>query len=536
MNPQAVYRSAAAAFLLPLLLCAANAPHFFADDPLTREPQPVDVGKLAVRRLNDWFDFYRNTFTPPGERNERGGPYPAQSVNTLGEVLDSAWYTNRFPLSRAELIRGPGDGNAPDMSGPWQVISAKTQGVTPGFVVLDAKRRRYVLKFDPLTNPEMATAADVVTAKLLWALGYNVPENYIVVFPRSQLHIDDKTKFRDPFGRIRPMKDKDIGEIMLRVPKFRRGDEELIRGVASLYVPGEPIGEFKFYGRRRGDKNDFIPHEHRRELRGLHVFAAWLNHNDSRAINTFDTIVEESGVRYVRHYLLDFGSTLGSAAVRSKSARDGNEYLYAFQPAMIEFITLGLYVPNWARVHYPYYSSLGRIEWQNFEPESWLPNYPNRAFLNRLPDDTFWAAKKLMRLQDDDIRAVVATGQYGDKTAESWLAECLIKRRDKIGQVYFSLVLPIDNFAVRGGRLEWEDLGVKYGFTSNRSYNIRWANWDNESQEPQGIAGATGTSVPNDSGNYLRATIDAGDPKQTVIVHLRRTTTGHQVVGIDRTW
>ncbi len=536
MMAQMPYRSTLAAFLMAVVLSPAGARRFFDDDPVTREPRPVDVTGLALRRLNDWYDFYRNTFVGPGERNERGGPYPAQSVNTLGEVLDSAWYTNRSRLSRAELIRGPGDGNAPDMSAPWQIVSAKTQGVTPGFVVLDAKGRRYLVKFDPLTNPEMATAADLVTAKLLWALGYNVPENYIVVFPRSQLQVSEKTKFRDPFGRIRPMKDKDVGEIMLRVPKFRRGDAELIRGVASLYVPGQPIGEFKFYGRRQGDKNDFIPHEHRRELRGLHVFAAWLNHNDSRAINTLDTVVEENGVRYVRHYLLDFGSTLGSAAVRSKSARDGNEYLYALRPAAIEFVTLGLYVPAWARAHYPYYASLGRIEWRNFEPESWLPNYPNRAFLNRLPDDTFWAAKKLMSLQEDDIRAIVATGQYTDKEAENWLVECLIKRRDKIGQVYFSRVLPLDNFAVRHARLGWEDLGVKHGFTSNRSYDVRWARWDNEREQAQVIPRAIGAALPNDDGAYLRATIEAGHPKQTVAVYLRRTATGHEVVGIDRTW
>jgi hypothetical protein len=97
-------------------------------------------------------------------------------------------------------------------------------------------------------------------------------------------------------------------------------------------------------------------------------------------------------------------------------------------------------------------------------------------------------------------------------------------------------VLPIDNFVVRGGRLEWEDLGVKYGFTSNRACNIRWASWDNERQQASAIAGATDTSVPNDGGNFLRATIRAGDPKQTVIIHLRRTASGHRVVGIDRTW
>jgi hypothetical protein len=525
-------RRAVTLVLLAGVCSQSNARRFFDDDPVRSEPPPVSVTDLTPRRLNDWYDFYRNTFTEPGEGNERGGPYPAQNVNTLGEVLDSAWYTNRPAFSHSEFLRSPGNSNPPHAGGPWEIVRAKTQGVSPGFEIRDARGRRYVMKFDPLTNPEMATAADVVTAKLLWALGYNVPENYIVEFPRSQLRVSKTTKFTDAFGRRRAMTEKDVGEILLRVPRFKRGETEMIRAVASLYVPGEPIGGFKYYGRRRGDKNDFIPHEHRRELRGLHVIAAWLNHNDSRAINTLDTIVEENGVRYVRHYLIDFGSTLGSAAVRSKSARDGNEYLYAFRPAAIQFLTLGLYVPAWARAHYPYYSSVGRMQWDNFEPEAWVPNYPNRAFLNRLPDDNYWAAKKVAALRDEDIRAIVATGQYSDKEAENWVAECLIRRRDKIARVYFNQILPLDYFAVRDGRLEWEDLGSKYGVAPERSYNVRWARWDNDTETSHPIAGASGPGVPRRDMPWLAATIDAGNSKQTVTVYLRR----NSVVGIERTW
>ena len=56
-----------------------------------------------------------------------------------------------------------------------------------------------------------------------------------------------------------------------------------------------------------------VPHEHRRELRGNRVFAAWLNHDDSRAGNSLDMLVEDqTGVSLVKHYMFDFGSSLGS--------------------------------------------------------------------------------------------------------------------------------------------------------------------------------------------------------------------------------
>ena len=370
-----------------LFIQSASAQRFRSDDPICCEPPPLNVDKLDVRRLNQYYDYYRNTFQHPGEANERASaPIAAQSVNTLGEVLNSAWYINR-KLTHDQIVRGPNDpAGAPDASAQWTVIAAKTEGVTPGFLIRDARGRRYLLKFDPVTNPEMATAADVVTAKLLYALGYYVPENYVVHFSRERLVPGEDTKFTDQFARKRKMTERDITELLLRVPVTESGPNKgMIRAVASLYVPGQPIGPFKYYGRRKGDSNDFIQHEHRRELRGLHAISAWINHHDARSINTLDTLVEENGVRYVRHYLIDFGSTLGSAATKSKSAREGNVQLFDFRSAAANFASLGLYIRDWELAHYPYYPSAGRIQYSVFDPEQWVPNYPNRAFLNRIP-------------------------------------------------------------------------------------------------------------------------------------------------------
>ena len=79
-------------------------------------------------------------------------------------------------------------------------------------------------------------------------------------------------------------------------------------------------------------------------------------------------------------------------------------------------------------------------------------------FVNRLPDDTFWAAKLVMAFTDEDIRAIVSTGQYSDPAAAAWLAECLIERRNRIGRAYLGRVLPLDNFRVENGQLAFDDL------------------------------------------------------------------------------
>ena len=96
---------------------------------------------------------------------------------------------------------------------------------------------------------------------------------------------------------------RDLLEILLNAPK---DEQDRYRAVASAQITGKPLGPFRYFGTRKDDANDLTPHEHRRDLRGLSVFCAWLAHDDSRSINTFDVLVADRGAQYVRHYLLDF--------------------------------------------------------------------------------------------------------------------------------------------------------------------------------------------------------------------------------------
>jgi len=142
------------------------------------------------------------------------------------------------------------------------------------------------------------------------------------------------------------------------------------------------------------DPNDIYPHETRRELRGLHVFCAWLNHDDSRAINNLDMIVEEAGSKFVRHHLIDFGSTLGSGSVTIQAMRPGNEYLIEPESIVKGIVSFGLWIRPWEKIKYSDYPSIGRIEGDSFDPVKWKSEYPNPAFQNCDAEDAFWAAKQ----------------------------------------------------------------------------------------------------------------------------------------------
>lgn len=490
-----------AAIACPVLIAAAS-PKFFQDDPLLRDPKPLPVGKLKTDKLSDSGDFLRETFREPGEKQSVAHPTPSLDTNTLDELPDSLWYTNRHyskPMTIEELTRGPGGIKPPSTEKPWIVYEAKLEGVTPGFRIKDCTGEKYVIKFDPLDNREMATAADVIGAKFFYALGYNVPDNYPVRFRRDQLRLGENIKFVRQ-GHKTIMEEADLDHLLSKVPRYPDGS---YRGMASRFIAGDILGPFEYYGTRPDDPNDTISHERRRVLRGLYVFCSWLDHTDSRAINTLDTIQQFDGVRAVRHYLIDFGATLGSDSLIPKEAWQGHVYSVDFKSGLRQMATLGLDSAPWEREKYEFAASTGKYEAETFEPDKWKPTYPNPAFDNRTAADCFWAAKQVMAFTDEQIRAMVSTGQFSDPGAVDYLTRAMIGRRDKIGRYYFSQVLPLDRFAVAAGQLTWKDLG------GSGKYSIAWSKFDNSTGSRTPLPGESSARVPMQAG-YLAAEISDG--------------------------
>lgn len=519
-----------------LAASSGNAAKFYPDDPLENVPKPRDAGSVKLRKLSDYYDFFANIFKPAGEHHARNKIIPSQAVNTLGEPIDSSWYTRRHyytPMTIDELVAGPGNRTPPSPDGPWTIIGAKSEGITPGFMIRDSRGETYLLKFDPLEYPELATGADIISSKLFHALGYHVPENYPVHFTEEQLKLGDDVQLRDALGQPRKMTGRDLIELLVNVPQ---GEDRRYRGLASRLLRGRPVGPFRYWGTRTDDPNDVVRHEHRRDLRGLSVFCAWLNHDDSRSINTLDMLAEDGGVKHIVHHLVDFGSTVGSASSGPNSPRSGGEYLFSTKEALKQFVTLGIWVPKWARAKYPDLPPVGRFESKVFDPVTWVPEYPNPAFTNALPTDSFWAAKQVMAFTDEQIRAIVKTAENSDPRAEEYIVAALIERRDKIGRAFFKQVLPLDRFAVKDGELVFEDLEKKHGFIASREYKTQWFAFDNQTEQKTPVPGASFRIPPVAENGYVAVEISSAQPKQTVTVYLRKRGGQMQVVGIDRTW
>ncbi|MDZ7639189.1 MAG: hypothetical protein U5J83_13220 [Bryobacterales bacterium] len=536
-----------ALFAVALPIAASlSVPKFYPDDPLWQAPAPRHVEDAKLRKLSDYYEFLVYPFAPPGELNGLKKDansellyFEAQAVNTLGEVPANSWYENRNyfqPMSKAEIQAGPSLANAPSTNGKWRVVAAKNEGITPGFTIVDDAGRRYVVKFDPLGHPELATSADTISSKLFYALGYFVPENYLVAFSRDQLEVDPKAKLKGTDGEERSMSGRDITEILLKVPRMADGR---YRASASFYIAGKPLGPHRYFGTRSDDPNDIYPHEHRRDQRGLWVACAWLGHDDSRDINSHDSLVQENGLQFVKHYLIDFGSSLGSASARPNSPRSGN-FLFSWDEVTAQAFTFGLNVPKWARAKYPHYPSVGLFEWRTFDPETWRPEYINPAFHNALPDDAFWSAKQVMAISDDQIRWAVDTGEYSNAAARDWVVECLIQRRNKIGTTFFAKLLPLDRFRIEDGSIRFDDLGAKHGHYPPRQYQASWATFDNHTRQSVPIPGANNLAIPASApaaqGTYLVVRLVGDHAEKDVQVTIRREATGWKVVGVERGW
>jgi hypothetical protein len=473
---------------------------------------------MKPMEISLFVDLTSNALKRIGEQT----PVRAQNLNSVDEVPDSSWFINRAgrrPLTADEVAIGP-DTNAGPAPGVWTITSSKSDGITPGFTVRDANGDRWFLKFDPPEYRAMSTGTEVTVTKLMWALGYNVPENHIAYLRPEQLVVGTGATFMPHGGKRRAMRADDVGDLLHRANQEPDGS---YRVVASRALPGKPIGRLRFSGTRPDDPNDIVPHENRRELRGYAVFAAWLNHVDAKSINSLDTLIMENGRSHVRHNLIDFGSALGSGGVAPADYWAGEEYI--IEPASVakQLAGFGFSFPKWHTAAYYESPSIGRLRAHNtdFDPDAWKPRVRNQAFLNARADDKFWAARKLAALSTPLLIAAVHAGQFGDPDAETFLVRALAHRRDAILRAYLTSINPIVDPGLEDGEtLTFGNAAVDADVAAApRGYHAVWSRFDNATGATERIAETSSTTnalaapagLPRQDGDFIKVELTAVD-------------------------
>lgn len=457
----------ALALVLALTGVACGTGPVFRDAPVVwRVDDTRDIPEPAPREF-DPKQYYAQIFVLDQVDRALQLPdeEPAWNTNALDEVPNSTWFQNRIgarTITPQEAARGHEAGGPPRL--PLEVVQSKVGGGNPGFVVQDRSGRRFLIKFDTLENPEMQTAAGVLVNRIFWTLGYNVPSDHVFVFRREDLVIDPRARHEDARKRRRPLEWADIDGILRTSPRRPDG---AYRAFASQFLPGKPMGGFSYDGVRGDDANDRVPHEHRRELRGLRVFSAWVGHTDIKEDNTLSMYVEEGGRRFLRHYLLDFGEAMDAHAAEKGRPEDGFEHFIDWGQQLKATFAFGLWKRPWEDSKPTRWASVGAFSAQAFDPVNWREAYPFAPFLEMDAADAYWAAKLVLRFDKPLLTAIVNQGRYSDPGAAAYVVDTLLARRDRIGRAYLEAVSPLDEFSAGPAGLCMKDLGVAHGLAAD---------------------------------------------------------------------
>jgi hypothetical protein len=536
--------------------CATPGPvseiRFANRDPVWRVNDRLDTARPAARgfpRLLYYFDqvaFRRLTRLMDVPEPRRAG-----NVNSLDEVPDSTWFTNRIGTGRLtaeDVRRGPNADGGPDTSAPWVVKGTKVGGLTVGFVIKDARGARYILKFDREGVPETETGANVVVQRLLWAAGFHVPEDTVVRVTRDMLVLADDAEVADTFGNQRPMTRADLDASLARVNVYPDGS---FRGMASKFLAGAPLGGVEPEGVRDDDRNDVVPHEERRELRGQYVIFSWVDHTDVKFDNFLDMWIADAADpqrHYVMHYLVDFGNALGTMGVVDRRDDDGFAYQLDFEYMVRSLVALGLWRRPWEGARVPVIPGVGRIEAERFQPDNWRTAAPWTPFHRRDRFDGFWGAKIVAAFTPEMIRAAIEAGAYSDPRAADYLFATLLARREKIVRYWFQRVTPIDRIAVEDGALCFTDLAVTYRLAPPARALYRVSAYDRDGDrlswraqarpDAGGRVCAAGVPIGPGPDGYLIARIVPSRPgasMRPVEAHLAVSPAGRlRVVGLHR--
>jgi len=533
----------ATAALVSEVSTATRSTRFFGDDPLGREPESQDASRAETSSIGEMYEMVYNLFAnarykPSGVR--------AQNINTIDEVPDSSWFTNRIGtkmLTIDELVRGPNVGAPPDPS-RWVIVREKTSGVHPGVTAKDAKGEMWFLQFDPKYYPEGATASLMMATRFFWALGYNQVETFLTTFDPKHVELDPEATIKRPNGKRTSFTDDDLNAILERVARRPDGT---YRVAAGRLLPGKVLGNFRYQGTRPDDPNDVVPHEHRRELRALRVFGAWTNLTDLKSANTLDTLVPGNDRLVVKHWLQDVGSTFGM----NNDLHEWDlswEHFYQGDTTLKRLASFGFALSRWQTVDYVEKPSIGKFEGDRFDPRTWRPQTPTTAYMELRDDDAFWAARRVAAFNPEMIAAIIHTGQLSDPTAEEALVGIMLKRRDKILHEYLLAMNPIVSPRLGEHELTFENAAVDADLgQAPQRYRATWFEFDNATGALRALGETDGNStgmdapadLPSRMDSFVAVDLSADGTdyegwRRPIRAYFRRQTDGWKLVGLDR--
>ena len=455
----------------------AAGPRFYPDDPLwIDDDKALDASAVVAIEDANSYDFAVNTFATPGERARSG---PATSTRwtkcrtRAGSPIASAGAdvaggdAARAGSSRLDFARRLGGVGRQGHRRPTRIPDDDPEGQT------------YQIEFDPPSNPEMATGAEIIGTVFYHAFGYHTVEVYLTELDPNRITIAEKAaRLGSARRERRRLTRKDIDDVLRRGARQPNGK---YRVLASRFADGKPLGNFRYYGTRPDDPNDIVRTSTAASC-AARACSARGSITTIRAASTAWTCSgrTEPSLRQALHVRLRIHH---GERHRLRAAPSGRQRIHPGVEA-------GLADPGHTgdlhaaldahRVSGS--ASLDRSpRSRSVRTRVWKPENPNPAFANMRADDAFWAARIVSRFDDAAIRAMVEKARYSETLATEYLTANLIKRRDKVSPTGSPGTNPLVDFALsEAGELTFANAAERAGDAGAAiNYSVEWARFAN---------------------------------------------------------
>ncbi len=437
---------------IALMGCGRYVPALFADRPVVtvvHDDAPID---LPSRRTFDERQHISDVYLRrPLFNVVRPSDFlTGGDVNAMDEVPTSSWFDAAQPVRVASDVLPP--------ALPMTALDESPVIAEDALVVRDARGTRYELLTDPPDATGLHTAAEVVGGYLLRGLGLRAPRSWVLALPRPGVTAeDDKAQAR-------------LDGWLARKAALVDGDR---RVSATLWPGGIDVGVAGDYSARRDDKNDRVDHHDRRTLRATKIFAHWLAWNRFGVGSTRDVYVGKPGEGHLVHYLVGTSRALGTQDLKAKDSLDE-----AGGDIWSNLYTFGLAGPTLSLARRSPFTSVGYLA-PTLEPGDFEASVPYSAFVRLTPPDEYWAAKRLMDLPEDALRAGIEAA-FMQPEAGRHLADVLTKRKRLLIAHAMTVVTPVD-VATNVGRSVWlKDRAIVAGEAkaSETVYDISFLDYD----------------------------------------------------------
>ncbi len=296
-------------------------------------------------------------FSPPVLR---GQPY--RDGAALSSAKAGLW-SDPGDIRSLDLFYGRG-GQKHQPKMPVSFVKEDKHGVSPKFDVHDADGEKWKAKVGFEARPE------TVASRLLWAVGYNTNENYLI----PELSVD---------GLPRHLK---------RGDEYRTKDGKL-RNVRLQRHPGEKLGTWSW-------RNN--PYRGTREFNGLRVMMALIDNWDLKDANNARYQDKKTGV--VEYEVTDVGASFGPTHRTHYEDSKGNLKVYRKAKFITkqtkDYVDFGIV-------------GLPDLTWAIFDPPYYAMELHRRWIGKHIPrEDVRWIGSLLAQLSKEQLRDAFRAANY----------------------------------------------------------------------------------------------------------------------------